>query len=263
MRTLWLRLRTAWVTLTGTGAAASVAFGLLVFAALLASLAIPRESAGLRTAALQRVIAASQPGDRTVIGTLGEIDHGGPRRRPGIGWQHRVGRRHLAGTAGRGRGAGCQRPAAAWAGLTTGFVPVTGAAQVARYGRPQFEMAYRTELDRYSRIVAGRLPVGGSAPAAAGQPAVVQAAVTTATAARFGLRVGARLNAGPVQLVITGIIQPVNPAADFWTDAARGGHARGVASNGAPAALLDRGGLHRSRRAPADRIRRSTQSKCR
>ena len=78
-------------------------------------------------------------------------------------------------------------------------------------------MAYRTELARYSRIVAGRLPVGGSAPAAAGQPAVVQAAVTTTTAARFGLRVGSRLNAGPVQLVITGIIQPVNPAAAFWT----------------------------------------------
>jgi ABC-type thiamin/hydroxymethylpyrimidine transport system permease subunit len=52
MRTLWLRLRAAWVTLTGTGAAASVAFGLLVFASVLASLAIPRESAGLRTEAL-------------------------------------------------------------------------------------------------------------------------------------------------------------------------------------------------------------------
>ena len=99
MRTLWLRLRTAWVTLTGTGAAASVAFGLLVFASVLASLAIPRESAGLRTAALQRVIAASQPGDRTVIGTVGEptmADQGRPgsgpltSRRPappcGHGW---------------------------------------------------------------------------------------------------------------------------------------------------------------------------------
>ena len=41
--------------------------------------------------------------------------------------------------------------------------------------------------------------------------------MTTANAARFGLRVGDRLTAGPVQLVITGIIQPVNPAADFWT----------------------------------------------
>ena len=216
MRTLWLRLRTAWVTLTGTGAAASAAFGLLVFAALLASLAIPRESAGLRTAALQRVIAASQPGERTVIGTLGESTMAGPGGVPVS-----AGNIASADTTLRAQlAAGGVRVASdppAWEGLTTGFVPVTGAAQVARYGRPQFEMAYRTELDRYSRIVAGRLPVGGSAPVAAGQPAVVQAAVTTANAARFGLRVGGRLTAGPVQLVITGIIQPVNPAADFWT----------------------------------------------
>ena len=56
MRALWRRLRAAWVTLTGTGAAASVAFGLLVFASVLASLAIPRESVGVaqRGAAARR-----------------------------------------------------------------------------------------------------------------------------------------------------------------------------------------------------------------
>jgi putative ABC transport system permease protein len=216
MRTLWPRLRAAWVTLTGTGAAASAAFGLLVFAAVAASLAIPRESAGLRTAALQRVIAASQPGERTVIGTLGESTMAGP-----AGQQVAASDIAAAGTSLRARlAASGMRVASdppAWEGLTTGFVPVTGAAQAAGYGRPQFEMAYRTELGRYSRIVAGRLPAGGSAPAAAGQPAVVQAAVTTASAARFGLRVGDRLTAGPVQLVITGIIRPADPAADFWT----------------------------------------------
>ena len=74
MRTRWLRPRAAWVTLTGTGAAASVAFALLVFVSVLASLAIPRESVGLTTRALQRVIAASQADDRTIIGTVGETD---------------------------------------------------------------------------------------------------------------------------------------------------------------------------------------------
>jgi len=216
MRTLRQRLRVAWVTLTGTGAAASAAFGLLVFATVAASLAIPRESVGLRTAALQRVIAASQPGERTVIGTLGESTMAGP-----AGGVVSAGNIASTGSSVQARlAAGGLRIAShppAWEGLTTGFVPATGAAQPARYARPQFELAYRTELDRYSRIVAGRLPVGGSAPAAAGQPAVVQAAVTTAGAARFGLRVGDRLTAGPVQLLITGIIQPVDPAADFWT----------------------------------------------
>ena len=59
MRTLWSRLRAGWVTLTGTGAAASVAFGLLVFASVLASLAIPRAGVALA----QRRAAA---GDRGV-----------------------------------------------------------------------------------------------------------------------------------------------------------------------------------------------------
>jgi len=214
MRTLRLRLRAAWVTLTGTGAAASVAFGLLVFASVLASLAIPRESAGLRTEALQRMIAASQPRDRTVIGITGEpsLANGGlPVSATDIA---------TAGASLRARLAASGVPLAgdppAWAGLTTGYVPVTGTPRAAGYGRPQLEMIYRSALARYSRIVAGRLPAGGSP---AGRQTVVQAAVTTATAARFGLRVGSRLNAGPVQLVVTGIIRPADPASAFWAQA--------------------------------------------
>jgi putative ABC transport system permease protein len=202
------KLRAAWVTLTGTGAGVSIAFGLLVFASVLASLAIPRESAGLRTGALRRVVAASQPGDRTVIGTASEESMANgvaPVLATDIA---------AAGAAFRARLVASGVPVASdppgWASLTTGFVPVTGLAQAAGYGQPQFEMTYRTALARYSHIVAGRLPAGGSP---AGQLA---AAVTTSTAARFGLRVGSRLAVGPAQLVVTGIIQPVNPDSPFW-----------------------------------------------
>ena len=223
MRTLWPRLRppaggpgkfnTAWVTLTGTGAAASVAFGLLVFASVLASLAIPRESVGLSNGALQRVIAASRLTDRTVIGTVPESD-----------LTDEIGQVQAGDVAGVGASLRTRLAAggmpiasdpAAWASLTTGYVPVTGAARAAGNGTPQFEMTYRTELARYSQIVAGRLPVSGSYP---GNHAVVQAAVTTTTAARFGLKVGARLNAGSLELVITGIIRPTDPAATFWSE---------------------------------------------
>ena len=183
-----------------------------MFASVLASLAIPRESAGLRNGALQRVIAASQPADRTVIGTTGETsmtDETGQVLATDIA---------AAGASLRARlaagGVTVASDPPAWASLTTGFVPVSGAARAAGDGPPQFAMTYRTELARYSQIVAGRLPAGGPA---AGQQAVVQAAVTTGTAARFGLRVGARVNAGPVQLVVTGIIRPANPAATFWS----------------------------------------------
>jgi putative ABC transport system permease protein len=223
MRTLWSRLRAAaggpgkfaaaWVTLTGTGAAASVAFGLLVFASVLASLAIPRESVGLSNGALQRVIAASPPGDRTVIGTA-----------PETSISNEVGQVQATDIAGvgaslRARLAAGGMPVAsdppAWASLTTEFVPVSGAARAAGDGPPQFEMTYRTELAHYSQIVTGRFPAGGSAP---GEQIVLQAAVTTTTAAKFGLGVGTRLNAGPVQLVISGIIRPTDQAAAFWTE---------------------------------------------
>ncbi len=213
LRTLWPRLRAAWVTLTGTGAAASVAFGLLVFASVLASLAIPRESVGLSNGALQRVIAASRLTDRTVIGTVPETS-----MTDEIG-QVQAGDIAAVGASLRTRLAAGGMPLAgdppAWAGLTTEYVPVSGAARAAGDGPPQFAMIYRTELARYSQLVAGRLPVGGSYPT---NHAVVQAAVTITTAARFGLKVGARLNAGQVQLVITGIIRPTNPASTFWSE---------------------------------------------
>jgi putative ABC transport system permease protein len=234
MRTLWLRVRAGWVTLTGTGAGATVAFGLLVFVAVLASLAIPRESVGLRTGALQRVIAASPLADRTVVGTASATSMGGAA---GV----TAGNIATVGTSLRATLAAGDVPVASdsllWAGLTTAYVPVSGTAQAAGYGPPQLELAYRTALARYSDIVAGRLPVGGGTAdggtgnggtgnggtgsgGVAGQQTVVQVAVTVDTAARLGLRVGSRLDAGTVELVVTGIIRPADLAAAFWTQSA-------------------------------------------
>jgi len=220
MRTLWPRLRAAWVTLTGTGAAASVAFGLLVFASVLASLAIPRDNAGLSNGALQRVISASQPRDRTVIGSVPETSITGGANVLQAADIATIGASLRARLTAGGMPIASDPPA--WESLTTEFVPTTGAAPSAGDGQPQFEMTYRTELARYSQVVAGRLPVSGSVigsgPGTQSRiMAIAQAAVTTTTAARFGLRVGSRLNAGPVQLVITGIIQPTNPASAFWS----------------------------------------------
>jgi putative ABC transport system permease protein len=235
MRRLWLQLRAGWVTLTGTGAGATVAFGLLVFVAVLASLAIPRESVALRTGALQRVIAASSPADRTVVGTVAATSMGGnPSAIAAVG------------ASLRATLAAADVPVAGnsllWADLTTAYVPVSGTAQAAGYGPPQLELAYRTALARYSDIVAGRLPAGGGTAGGgtgsggtagggtsgrgtggggtSGQQTVVQVAVTTDTAARLGLRVGSRLDAGTMELVVTGIIRPTDPAAAFWTQSA-------------------------------------------
>ena len=212
MTSPWARLHAAWVTLTGTGAAASVAFGLLVAVSLLASLAIPRESVGLRNEAAQRVIAASQPSERTVLATVSETampDAKGQVLASDIAGVGALVRARLAAV-----GVAVAGNPPAWEGLTTGYAPASGAAQAAGYGLPQFQLDYRTALDRYSRVVAGQLPAG-QLP---GQPAVVQAAVTTTVAARFGLRVGSRLTLGSMQLAITGIIEPTSLAAAFWRD---------------------------------------------
>ena len=213
MRTPWRRLRAAWVTLTGTGAAASVAFGLLVFASVLASLAIPRDSTGLRTGALRHTVADS-PLDSAVLGSIGLLSASGAFSLSAAvspaPEMTAIGARLRSRLAATGMPVASDPPP--WSSLTSGYGPVTGAGRAAGRGQPQFEVTYRTALARYSHVVAGRLP-------SAGQGAVAQAAVTTATAARFGLRVGTRLSMGPtMRLVITGIIRPAHPAADFWTN---------------------------------------------
>jgi putative ABC transport system permease protein len=212
MRTVWPRLRAAWVALTGTGAVASAAFGVLVFAAVLASLAIPRESVGLSNEALQRVIAASPRSDQTVTATAVMVST--LTQEP-----IQVSATDIAAASAslRSRLSAAGVPAASspppWSSLTTDDIQVTGTARGAGYGTPRFDMTYRTAMARYSRIVAGRFPANGLVT---GSQSVVQAVVTTSTAARFGLRVGTRLNAGSLPLVITGIVQPVLPASFFW-----------------------------------------------
>ena len=133
MRTPWRRVCAAWVTLTGTGAAASVAFGLLVFASVLASLAIPRESVGLRTGALQRVITTSPRGDWTVIETA--VMESPVTQTPVDVFATDMAKadasmRSQLAAAGMSIAGGPP----AWSSLTTGDIKVTGAAQPAGDG---------------------------------------------------------------------------------------------------------------------------------
>jgi putative ABC transport system permease protein len=205
MRALWQRLRATWMTLTGTGAAASIAFGLLVFVAVLASLAVPRESTSLRTGALRQMVAAAPANDKFVLGTIGLTQTFGQQLAPDIAG---LGARLRKQLAADGLPMASDPPG--WFALTSGYAPVTGAAPAAGRAKSQFEVTYRSALARYSHLVAGRLP-----SSATGQ---VEGVVTTATAARFGLRPGVRLTMGRVQLLITGIIRPVEPGSSFWTE---------------------------------------------
>lgn len=122
-----------------------------------------------------------------------------------------------------------QFPAAQrWAGFTVPRLVVQNAAPSAvDQGPPVAEVGYRTELARYCVVVAGSLPTGPAEirPAAGRAPASVTlgVAATTATAARFSLRVGSVMELGTarsgdpqIRLLVTGIVRPTAAASSFW-----------------------------------------------
>jgi putative ABC transport system permease protein len=116
-----------------------------------------------------------------------------------------------------------------WAGLSTPFRPVVNPApQAILGGPPLLEIAYRDVLTSHARLVSGSLPDAATSARRAGQQVIVlQAAVTAATAARFGLRPGSQVLLGsisslpptdpPAVLSVTGVLRPTDPASSFWT----------------------------------------------
>lgn len=210
----------AWRSLTGTGPAAAAILGLLVFACVFVAVAGPRESLALRTRALRNGIASASPLARSVSG---KIDYtafsAGLLGRPAGAGDLAAVRARLA--AGLRRERLPLAPAGTgWSALASSFFPVTGAPRQLYRGNvpPQMEVSYRERLTRHARLVAGRLPVSARLTPGGG---VFQVAVTTATAARFGLRPGSRLglrNGSPagIVLAVTGVVQPRGVRSAFW-----------------------------------------------
>jgi putative ABC transport system permease protein len=112
-----------------------------------------------------------------------------------------------------------------WAGLTLPFLRVLNPRpQAILGGPPVIEVAYRTALAGHARLAAGSLPHTATT---SGRTTVVQAAVTAATAARFGLRPGSRILLAPLPsmpatapslvLSVTGVLRPAGLSSSFWT----------------------------------------------
>jgi putative ABC transport system permease protein len=121
-------------------------------------------------------------------------------------------------------------PAASrWSGLTTPLLPWPGAPPRAILGvLPRLEMAYRTALASNARLVSGSFPRVATPARLGGRSVIIlQAAVTTATAARFGLRTGSLVPLGGIGsmlpgdpqavLKVTGLLRPTDPSSSFWT----------------------------------------------
>jgi putative ABC transport system permease protein len=106
--------------------------------------------------------------------------------------------------------------AGGWGSLTTGLNRVISGARAETSGiTSQLEVTFRNPLTSNVRLVTGQL-TSASVP-----PGAVGVAVTSQTAARFGLHPGSRLKlngpAGPVGLIVTAIVRERDPGSAFWT----------------------------------------------
>lgn len=219
------RIAAAWRQTTASGALPTAVFVLMVLGAVFVAVAAPRQDLHMQTRALQQVFRAAPAVEDSVVASAD--------------WHQLVG--DQAGQAATLRAADLDAqagvladgmsgvsvplapPSADWSGVTSEFVPVTGGATA------QFEFVYRSALSRHARLVSGRLPDHSSMtlnpgvpPGTPGESAVrggtLEVAVTSATAARFGLSAGSRLVAqNNVVLLVTAVISPVASASAFWT----------------------------------------------
>jgi len=113
-----------------------------------------------------------------------------------------------------------------WAAITLPRLAITDPPPGTTVDLPPLaEVTYLAGLAANTRLVSGSLPGAGPViPPGRHRPGLtVAAAVTTAAAARFHLRPGSELMAGPFQagdpgviLRITGVVTPVSPAAAIW-----------------------------------------------
>ena len=197
-------------SVTGTGAAASIALGLLVLVCAFVAVSVPRASLGYRTEVLQRTFRAA-PSTQTTV--LADANITGLSVSYLTATQLAVIQRNVAAGLHRD-GLPLSPPTAQWAGLTTTSTPVSGGRPPATGAPPQAELLYRSVLGRNATLVTGSLPTGVTKHAGSG---TFQVAVTTATAAKFRLHVGSQLRTAGQTLVITGIVRPRHAGSSFWT----------------------------------------------
>jgi putative ABC transport system permease protein len=213
------RLAARWRALTGSASAAAVALGLLTCVCTGLAVAGPRAGGELRTDALSKLIAAAPAANKTVVASTEDGSLSSPA---GLSASQLLrGKQQLRRNL---RGLPLSPAADDWTSLTTPLLAISDdAPTLAATLPPKVELSYRDVLASNARLVAGRLPAGqaGSRAGQAGSGAttVLQAAVTVATARRFGLDVGSRL-ALPgtgLLLAVTAIVQPRESSALFWT----------------------------------------------
>lgn len=207
-----VRIRAAWVTLTGTSAAASVVLAVLTIACVFVAMAGPRHSLGFRTTALQqtidgqplraRSVVADIPVDLLAVPGSADVPVSALQQAASV-LSHNLARQPLP-----------LKPASArWFGLATNADSAIGVAKRAYLTKPpQMALLYRNALIQHSRLLIGAYP--NTVTLVKGVP-VFQVAITPATAYRLGVHTGSEFGIGKVELRVSGIIRPAGPPSDL------------------------------------------------
>jgi len=207
-------------TLVGSAGASMLALALLVGGCVFAALAGPAQSLHAQTDALHKDLAqqnqtASAIGVSAEWSTLTSALSNAPQGQINLTQNQLASAREALA---RGfAAASLPVSAGAWSGLSTRPYPVASGAAASAFNsgfRPTMEVLYREPLTANAQVAAGRYTTAGLSPGTLG------VAVTSATAARFGLHPGSRLQltlpTGPATLVVTAIVRVRDPASAFW-----------------------------------------------
>ena len=212
MRLWWLRRQ------FGGPPVSVLALTLLVLGCVFVAVAGPRYSLHSRTRVLQRDLGVLTPVDRAVQVTddwnsfASQVSDSTPPTLDDsqLSESQRQLARFMAATP-------LPLGAGQWAGLSTNPLTVTAGVPPSAEPSgvaPRLEVIYRDPLTSNVRLVAGSFPP----PSSLGS--TLDIAVTTATAARFGLHPGSVLrlavDRATVPVTVTAIVRPRLPASAFW-----------------------------------------------
>jgi putative ABC transport system permease protein len=203
----------------GAAAGSTLALALLVCGCVFTAMAGPAVSQHTQSQAMQQTLATVSNTDKSVQASASWADFIGQQAAFGGQPQPLTPGELVASTRNLARGfAALPLPLGAgpWAGVSTQLLDASGAGPRAQAaGKPELEVVYREPLTPNAQVVAGSY---ASDAVPAGMLAV---AVTTQTAARFGLHPGSRLSVtsvnGSVRLFVTAILAERAPGSTFWT----------------------------------------------
>jgi putative ABC transport system permease protein len=220
--------------LTGVGAAATLAFAVLVFGCVLAATAGPREALYIRTHALQQALAPVPPLGRAItVSTTWSQFMGSVNEPLTVFSDGQLSNLETQFNRDFSNGVLHLAPVSAdWVAMTTGEQSVTSALSgitlpPAINYPVQMQLSYRLPLAGHVRVLAGSL----SAPAAKAAKhnfsfyPTINVAVTRQTADKFGLQVGSAVQivdtsvgstTTPIKLRVTAIVAESEPASAFW-----------------------------------------------